>query len=562
MKSRFFAAVIISSAATVLVNLLCLYRPLYEPFERRVYDLKYSLVLKTGRIENIVAVDIDDASLAKLGRYQNWPRAYFAGALGPLSRARVVGFDIFFGEPDTLPAEAARFYSKPNFDDMIDSMVAGHGRVVMVSSIHGRPVFHRNNETGIGEILADRDGVVRRAHTVVEGEPSFAAVIAGYASDNQPPVKFLIDFLPEASFRKISFSDVYFRRVPDEFFEDKIVLIGGTSPGLFDRHAVPVDRDYPGLLIQANIVNTIINGSWIREIPYLYCLLATLLIALLLAVFTLYRAWWFYLPATLLVLCVFVVAVVLLFARGWEFGLMRPSYVFISTLMLALGYRYQFEEREKRKIRSVFSRYYSRELVDKLIEHTPQLGGEKVDCTIIFADIRNFTPYAEQSDPRQVEQSLNRFLDAMVQIVFKYQGRIDKFIGDCVMAVFGSPVVVPNHALNACFASLEMIKRAEEMGLKIGVGVNSGEVISGNFGSLQRMEYTVIGDAVNLAARLETATKELNQSIVLGKATYEKVRASRTMTLEFTELGAVKVKGKEEPQPVYTVRRIGESISD
>ncbi|OGC42905.1 hypothetical protein A2Y85_00160 [candidate division WOR-3 bacterium RBG_13_43_14] len=562
MKNRLFAAFIITVAATILVNAVCLYRPLYEPFERRIYDLKYALVLKNNKIENIVVVDIDEASLVKLGRYQNWPRVYFAQILQSLSKAKVVGFDVFFGEPDTLPVEARKFYSKPSFDTLMEDMIADHGRVVLVSSISGLPVFTLHNKIGVGEILADFDGVVRRGYSEIEGIPAFASVIAAdYILEKTPPAKFFINFYPESSFRKISYSDVYFHRVPVEFFENKIVLVGGTAPGLFDRHAVPFDRNYPGLLIQANLVNTLVTGSWINEVPYCYCLLATFLIALLFAVFTLYRSWWFYLPAGLIISSLFMVAITFMFARGWEFGMVRPFYVFILTLIFGLGYRYQFEEREKRKIRSVFSRYYSRELVDKLIKHTPQLGGEKVDCTIIFADIRNFTPYAEQSDPQRVEDSLNRFLDAMVQIVFKYQGRIDKFIGDCVMAVFGSPMTVPNHALNACFAALEMIKRAEELGFKIGIGINSGEVISGNFGSLMRMEYTVIGDAVNLAARLETATKELNQSIVLGKATHERASRSKIMTLEFIELGSVKVKGKEEPQPVYTLRRVGENVS-
>ncbi len=560
MKNRLHAAIIIAISSTILVNIICLYRPLYEPFERKIYDLKYSLTLKSGKIENIVVIDIDDNSLAKLGRYQNWPRIYFAGIFHSIRQAKVIGFDVFFGEPDTLPIEARKFFDKPSFDSLVEQHIAAHGRVVLVSSFNRLPVYTDHNKYGSGEIFADADGVVRSGYSKIEGVPTFASVIAGYFNKNAVPLKFYIQYYPESSFRVISFSDIYFQRVPSEFFKDKIVLIGGTSPGLFDRHSVPFDRNYPGLLIQANLVNTILTGSWIKEIPFIYWLIVTFLIAVLLAVFALYRSWWFYLPASLVILCILLIVITIMFARGLEFGVVRSFYVFLLTIIFGLGYRYQFEEKEKRKIRSVFSKYYSRELVDKLIEQTPQLGGEKVDCTILFADIRNFTPYAEQSDPQKVEDSLNRFLDSMVQIVFKYQGRIDKFIGDCVMAVFGSPMTVPNHALNACFAALEMIKKSEDLGMKIGIGINSGEVISGNFGSLMRMEYTVIGDAVNLAARLETATKELNQAIVVGKATYE--RASRAiMTLEFIELGTVKVKGKEEPQPVYTLRRSSDSVS-
>jgi adenylate cyclase len=148
---------------------------------------------------------------------------------------------------------------------------------------------------------------------------------------------------------------------------------------------------------------------------------------------------------------------------------------------------------------------------------------------------------------------LNKFLDEMVQVIFDHQGRVDKFIGDCVMAVFGAPVQLENHALNACQAALDMVERAEKLGFNIGVGINSGEVISGNFGSPVRMEYTVIGDAVNLASRLEGQTKEFKCSIVVGEETYHRVSQEKDINLRFKELGRIRVKGKAEEVSVYAL---------
>jgi adenylate cyclase len=144
----------------------------------------------------------------------------------------------------------------------------------------------------------------------------------------------------------------------------------------------------------------------------------------------------------------------------------------------------------------------------------------------------------------------------MVRVIFDHQGKIDKFIGDCVMAVFGNPVPVSNHALNACRAALEMVDRADRLGFKIGIGINTGEVISGNFGSPMRMEYTVIGDAVNLASRLEGQTKEFDASIVCGEAVYNRVKAIPDPGMRFEPLGKVRVKGKAEEVTVYSVKSV------
>ncbi len=551
MKNRFVISIIISLSVVAVVNILCLYKPLYRPFESKIYDLKYRFSLTQKTIDDIVIVDIDENSLERLGRYQNWPRAYFTEVIDYLKSAKVIGIDIFFGEPDTLPLYARKYYEKPNFDSLLIPVLLNNKNVILVSSIDKEPVFSNVCATGIGEIIADEDGVVRKGYTNINQKPTFAYQICRFVNRDFKEKRFFIHYLDAGSFRRIPFSDLYLQRIPREYFEGRIVLIGGTAYGLFDYHAVPFRRHFPGILIQANLVNNLINNIKVNEFPYIYILMITLVCSFLIALFTIFGSIKKYILSYIFLSLFVLILSLLLFYQRIEFGFVRTYYALIFTIIAALIYRYQFEEREKRRIKSVFSRYYSRELVEKVIKEPLKLGGEKVHCTMIFADIRNFTPYTEKSSPEAVAQALNKFLTEMVLIVFKYQGRVDKFIGDCVMAVFGHPVNLKNSALNACLCAREMVKRAREMGFEIGVGINSGEVVSGNFGSPMRMEYTVIGDAVNLASRLEGQTKEFKVNIIVGEATYKMVSSHPTIELKFRELGKVRVKGKEEETSVY-----------
>lgn len=552
MKNRVSFCLLLSVGIIIITNIICLYRPFYQPFEQKLFDFKYRLFVTQKPIEEIIVIDIDETSLKKLGRYQNWPRAYFAEVIEYLQGARVIGVDIFFAEPDTLSQYSQKYYTKPNFDSLLSEAIAHNRKVILVSSLSGEPVFSNLCPTGIGEVIASDDGVVRNGYATIAQKPTFAKQIATFLNKNIiDENKFLIYYLNEASFRKISFSDVYLTRVPQEFFDNKIVLIGGTAAGLFDYHSVPFKRHFPGILIQANLVYNFINNIRIDAFPYIYILLLTLFCSFLIAFFTTSSSTRVYIIIYVLTfLGIFIVSLIL-FSQRLEFGFVRTYYAFIFTIIVTLIYRYQFEEKEKRRIKSIFSRYYSKELVERVIKEPLRLGGERAHCTIIFADIRNFTPYTERSTPEEVAKALNKFLTEMVMIVFKYQGRIDKFIGDCVMAVFGYPVKLKNSALNACLCAREMVKRARELGFQIGVGINSGEVISGNFGSPMRMEYTVIGDAVNLASRLEGQTKEFNVSICVGEATRKMLLEHPTIELRFKELGRVRVKGKEEEIMVY-----------
>ncbi len=556
MLRKIWMGMLVSAAAVLIVSAVGLYSPTWQYFERSVYDLKYRLSIREERSDEIVIIDIDERSLEKLGRYQNWPRAYFAEIVQYLMPAKVVGLDIFFAEPDTLSSYASQYYAKPSFDSLLESALQRHKNVVLVSTLDREPIFRQPN-TGVGQIFTDPDGVVRRGFAYMKDRMTFGARISSMAGADISPEPFLIRFLGGDSFRRISFSDVLMQRVPAEFFKGKIVLIGGTAAGLFDFISVPFKREgtFPGIMVHANIINNFINSQKISEIPYYYLIILMFILCLIVSIFVLSTRPAIYGILAGLIVTAGLVTSFILFTLNRDVGVIRPLYMLFSTLLLSLVLRYRFEEREKQKVKVLFSRYYSKELLDRVMKSPPRLGGEKVDCTVVFADIRNFTPYAESTSPEIVANRLNAFLDSMVQSVFMYEGRVDKFVGDCVMAVFGSPVRLQNHALNACHAALDMVEKAEKLGLRIGVGINTGEVISGNFGSLMRMEYTVIGDTVNLASRLESQTKACECSVLCGEETYNRLKAVENSGLVFSGLGSVQVAGKKEPVTVYSISR-------
>jgi class 3 adenylate cyclase len=215
--------------------------------------------------------------------------------------------------------------------------------------------------------------------------------------------------------------------------------------------------------------------------------------------------------------------------------------------------------KERDLVKETFSRYVSKQVAEEILKHPDKIapGGKKRDVTILFSDVRGFTTFAEAHSPEEVISHLNEYLSAMVDIIFKYEGTLDKFIGDAVMAVFGSPLPHSDDPMRAIKTALDMQSRLKELNekwiaegketLRIGIGVNTGEVIAGNIGDIRRMEYTVIGDNVNLASRIEGLTKEYHCPIIISESTCEKVKER----VEVNKLGSVTVKGKTQAIVIY-----------
>ncbi len=344
-------------------------------------------------------------------------------------------------------------------------------------------------------------------------------------------------------------------------FNDRIVLIGPTAISLADFRPSPFSPNLPGVEYHATLISNLLQGHFVRPAGDAWAMLAIVLLSLgtSLAVWR-FTDWRAYTAAAVGLALGFLALNFLLFHAA------RVSLVLVAPLAAAaITYgtgnltRYVTEGREKKRYRSTLMKYVSPQIVEAMTadRRLAELHNEKRDLTVLFSDVRGFTTMSEKIPVDQLVATLNEFLNAMVEVIFRNQGTLGKFVGDCVMAFWGAPLRLENHAELAARTALQMQAALEQLNqrwkqqgrpeLKIGVGINSGEMIFGNIGSERRMDFTVIGDNVNLAARLESVTKELKASIVISDATYQRIAD----VAEVRDLGTIHVKGKDVPIHVY-----------
>ena len=347
---------------------------------------------------------------------------------------------------------------------------------------------------------------------------------------------------------------------PSEF-KDRIVLIGPSATSLADFRPSPFSPTLPGVEYHATLISNLLRGHFVRPAGEAWAMLAIVLLSVgtSLAVWR-FADWRAYTAAAVGLAAGFLALNFLLFDAA------RVALVLVAPLgALAFTYatgnltRYITEGREKKRYRTTLMKYVAPQIVEAMTQdrRLAELHNEKRELTVLFSDVRGFTTMSEKIPVDELVATLNEFLNGMVEVIFRNQGTLDKFVGDCVMAFWGAPLRQENHAELATRAALEMQAMLERLNqrwkqqgrpeLKIGVGINSGEMIFGNIGSERRMDFTVIGDNVNLAARLESVTKELKASIVISDATYQRVAA----LAEVRDLGTIHVKGKAVPIRVY-----------
>jgi adenylate cyclase len=375
--------------------------------------------------------------------------------------------------------------------------------------------------------------------------------------------RLLVNFLgPSGTFPHYSISDVLQGRLPANLFKDKIVLVGATATGIYDMRVTPFSAVYPGVEIHATVIdnilhqNFLIHSGWTKFIDI--CLIITLGFIVGVAIPRARAARGVLL--ILVLLTVFVGANTYVFSRYniW-LNLIYPLLTMMTIYLAITVYRYITEEREKKKIRGAFQYYLTASVINEMLKDPTKLklGGDKKYLTVLFSDIRGFTTISEKLTPEELVHLLNEYLTAMTDIVFKYDGLLDKYMGDAIMAVFGAPLDQPDHPVRACRTALDMIEELKKLQQKwseegrpvlhIGVGINSGDMVVGNMGSQMRFDYTVMGDSVNLGSRLEGINREYGTSIVISEYTYEAVKD----VLFCRELDSVRVKGKKLPVKIY-----------
>ena len=350
-------------------------------------------------------------------------------------------------------------------------------------------------------------------------------------------------------------------RIDPGEFSGKIVLVGTTAVSLFDLRAMPFSPVYPGVELNATAVDNIINGDYIRHTSRWCTILILLVSSLMVSLFTIRFASPGLGIAFFLICFGLLTAAVVYFFAFFDLILeyVAPATALFLSFTASMVFNYITEGRTKRKFKEAFAKYVSPHVVDEISRNLGDLNvdaGERTEISILFCDIRDFTSMSENLPPEEVVRLLNRYFSFMVEVIFAHGGTLDKYMGDAIMAFFGAPRHDPNHARNACLAALAMQREARRLSLileweggtplSIGVGVNTGEAVVGNIGTDRRMEYTAIGDHVNLASRLEVLNKKFKTGVIISEFTLKKAG-----DVSVRDLGEVEIRGKRESIRIY-----------
>jgi adenylate cyclase len=346
------------------------------------------------------------------------------------------------------------------------------------------------------------------------------------------------------------------------------VLVGASATGIGDLRTTPYGGiTYPGVEVHANSIDNMLNHEALTRgaSQELWDIAAILFFGVAVGIWMALVAprWmWFGLSFLVPLLAVDYVA----FLRGWWLNFSVPALTLASNVLLVSLYRALVEEKEKRKIRTAFGQYLSPEVIRRLLLNPKLVEPKKTEITVMFSDIRGFTTISEKLDAQDLAIFLNQYLSDMTSLVFEYAGTLDKYIGDAVMAFWGAPFEVDDHAINGCNSALRMMQRVRAMQqewqaqgkpkLDIGIGLNSGVASVGNMGSALRYGYTALGDTVNLSSRLEGLNKDYGTHIIVNETTYG---ATRAADFVYRELDVIRVKGKSQPVTIYElISRKGE----
>ena len=609
-----------------------------NPVEQRLQDAWFQWQGKRAVAQHVVIVAIDEDTLAAYpdDPMVFWTDR-LATVVGRLraAGASVVGLDMllsisperWLGKLGSELQQAARDYDRP-FREEVNS-----GRLVLVATRSGSgaresdyllpspdyllalPDFDIPGYIGLGDLLDEGDGVIRRymvepvraagvappARDVpVLGFPSLLAVHAAgldvhaqqwaiggrkvSREDTATPIPYLG---PPGTFPRISLKQLLADEpLPEAVaasLRGKAVILGATAAGLNDEHFTPYATRFfsgrgalmTGVEVHANIAESLLSGERLQPMgDGLRAATLLLLAGLAAALFIPLPAWqggllWLA-SAPLLALASFV---------AFRAGVLAPVAAYTAAagfvLLGVLGWRLTGEERERARVRQMFGRYVSDQVVEALLQsgNRPELGGQSQTLTVLFSDIRNFTTLSERLNAKEVVEMLNTYFERACAAMLAEGGSIDKFIGDAIMVEFGSPLPVADHAIRGVRAALALRAVAEEFAdwmqqrfpgrdlpeFAVGIGLHSGEAVIGNIGSQARMEFTAIGDTVNLASRLEGMTKQLGCVILASEATI----ASAGGAVVCGRSEVVTVKGRETPVRVFEVLAANsEGVSD
>ncbi len=345
-----------------------------------------------------------------------------------------------------------------------------------------------------------------------------------------------------------------------------IIMVGAFAKGLSDEKPTPYGL-MNGVEIHANALNSIITDNFLHDVPaWLSVVILAVLILFVGFITSRVSTIWSLITTFVLVVAYFIFVTLEFEYASNVFSFVEPAIGVIVTFVTIVVYRVMTEERDKARIRDMFGKFVSPSVVDQILENPPELGGVDKELTVFFSDIRGFTTLSESMTPQELVNHLNVYLTAMTNIIMESHGTLDKYEGDAIMCFWGAPLPQEDHALRACRCALRQMQALEELNetwpeekrLAIGIGINSGIMTVGNMGSLGRMDYTIMGDAVNLGARLEGTNKQYGTHIIISENTYGLVRDHVVVR----ELDNIRVKGKNKPVLIYELLDMVEPVVD
>ncbi|MCF0222376.1 MAG: CHASE2 domain-containing protein [Fibrobacter sp.] len=376
--------------------------------------------------------------------------------------------------------------------------------------------------------------------------------------------------VPLRTFQHLSYYDVTKNRVDPIFYQGKIFILGSAAAALFDFATAPHEENYPAVLIHATIIKNILEDDYIVTLGENYQQIIVILLALLCVFIGLFLKSYYSVPISLVLMVIYTFAAYCYFESGLYIGVSKQLLAIILTNITALVVQFYFENREKSFINNAFKQYISPELIDAMVvnEIMPTLGGSKSDITAYFTDIASFSTFSEEiGDPQKLVELLNDYLTEMTDTLLENKGTLDKYEGDAIIAFFGAPMPLENHALSACYSAVDMQRKLMKLRKKwaqeknadgenkwpkvvhnmhMRIGINSGDIVTGNMGSSTRKNYTMMGDAVNLASRLESAAKQYGAYIQISEETKNRLKKDKGRFI-YRTLDTIRVVGKSEP---------------
>jgi adenylate cyclase len=561
----------------------------FGDLERDTVDTRFSVRGTETAPKDLVVVAVDAQTFDDLNLQWAFPRDYHAKVIDQISKdkPKVIAYDVQFSER-----------GKPFRNDvaLLESIDNADHRVVMATTeVNGKGegaflgapesvLRDAGGKFGNGLFPNDPGGVIRKMSYEIDGMKTLAVAAVETATKRRvnPDVyngeDAWIDYSgPPGTITTIPFSTVYEGKMPAGYFKDKYVVVGPSAPSLQDVHPTSTSGNelMAGAEVQASAIDTVRRGLPLTEVSNGVNVLLILVLGLVAPVASLRFPPLRTLAATLLLGALFVVAAQIAFNNGHIVSVVYPLGTLILVCIGVLAVHYLTTAFERERVRDMFARFVPENVVDQVIAGSDglRLGGVQREGTVMFSDLRGFTSFAETMPPDRVIEILNRYLTEMSDAILNHGGTLVAYMGDGIMAVFGAPVAQNDHADRALAAAREMIGerldrfneylRSENLGegFRMGVGLNSGRVMSGNVGSERRLEYTAIGDTTNTAARLEGMTKGTPHMLFLSDSTKEflgeqpedlvfvgefEVRG-RQAKIKLWSLGTTDIEPEEEP---------------